>query len=206
MRPDAYRWIRPDAARFLVPGTDPREVYPALQRKFNPDQPRVPAGNPDGGQWTDGGGGLEQIQYRPERRPIDLLEERDLGGHAIEEHVGKSESYLKGRVRDEADRTIARGDDFRGLGVTSFTSLSAANRLVNSTIDQNHDIVEDVTNGARASAFIRSRFGSATGYEAYLPRYHAGPYIRETYGVGVFILSDPKANKGWRVQSAYPER
>lgn len=50
MRPDAYRWIRPDAACFLVLGTDPGEVYPALQRKFNPDQPRVPAGNPDGGQ------------------------------------------------------------------------------------------------------------------------------------------------------------
>ncbi|ABA04426.1 hypothetical protein Nwi_1164 [Nitrobacter winogradskyi Nb-255] len=49
MRPDAYRWIRPDAVRFLAPGTDPREVYPALQRKFNPDQPRVPAGNPDAG-------------------------------------------------------------------------------------------------------------------------------------------------------------
>jgi hypothetical protein len=24
---------------------------------FNPDQPRVPAGNPDGGQWTSEGGG-----------------------------------------------------------------------------------------------------------------------------------------------------
>ena len=23
-------------------------------QKFDPDQPRVPAGNPDGGQWTDG--------------------------------------------------------------------------------------------------------------------------------------------------------
>jgi len=26
----------------------------ALDRAFNPNQPRVPAGNPDGGQWTDG--------------------------------------------------------------------------------------------------------------------------------------------------------
>jgi hypothetical protein len=25
--------------------------------KYRPDQPRVPAGNPDGGQWTDGGQG-----------------------------------------------------------------------------------------------------------------------------------------------------
>lgn len=27
------------------------------QRKYSPDQPRVPAGNADGGQWTSGGGG-----------------------------------------------------------------------------------------------------------------------------------------------------
>ena len=27
-----------------------------LTRKYDPKQPRVPAGNPDGGQWTDGGG------------------------------------------------------------------------------------------------------------------------------------------------------
>ncbi len=29
----------------------------ALERRYSPDQPRVPAGNSDGGQWTDGGGG-----------------------------------------------------------------------------------------------------------------------------------------------------
>lgn len=28
-----------------------------IASKYNPDQPRVPAGNPDGGQWTSGGGG-----------------------------------------------------------------------------------------------------------------------------------------------------
>ena len=26
-----------------------------LHAKFNPDQPRIPAGNPDGGQWAGGG-------------------------------------------------------------------------------------------------------------------------------------------------------
>lgn len=29
----------------------------AWQEKYDPNQPRVPAGNPDGGQWTNGGGG-----------------------------------------------------------------------------------------------------------------------------------------------------
>lgn len=57
LRPDADRWLRPDAARFLAPGVDPSSALPALSCKFNPNQPRVPAGNPDGGQWTDGGGG-----------------------------------------------------------------------------------------------------------------------------------------------------
>ncbi|WP_284178835.1 hypothetical protein [Rhabdaerophilum sp. SD176] len=31
--------------------------YAALRRKYSPSQPRVPAGNSDGGQWTSGGGG-----------------------------------------------------------------------------------------------------------------------------------------------------
>lgn len=43
-----------------------RELADALNRaveavevKYSPDQPRVPAGDPEGGQWTDGGGGDE---------------------------------------------------------------------------------------------------------------------------------------------------
>jgi len=38
----------------------------ALLYKYSPGQPRVPAGNPDGGQWTDGGGGSGGKQ--PEER------------------------------------------------------------------------------------------------------------------------------------------
>ncbi len=34
-----------------------RSLRRLLARKYNPNQPRVPAGNSDGGQWTDGGGG-----------------------------------------------------------------------------------------------------------------------------------------------------
>jgi hypothetical protein len=71
MRPDAHLWIRPDAYRFMPPGSplytgrdvvkyfwpDPQpDQPPHYGRKYSPDQPRVPAGNPDGGQWTDEGG------------------------------------------------------------------------------------------------------------------------------------------------------
>lgn len=42
--PDAHRWLVQDCARFAAPQR--------FERKFDPDQPRVPAGNSDGGQWT----------------------------------------------------------------------------------------------------------------------------------------------------------
>lgn len=44
---------------------------------FNSNEPRVPAGNPDGGQWTDGGGGDREATLSPGLRRIssDLEEE-----------------------------------------------------------------------------------------------------------------------------------
>jgi hypothetical protein len=50
------RFMRPDIARFLKPGTDPASVYPTLDptlgptaMKYSPNQPRD-----DCGRWTDG--------------------------------------------------------------------------------------------------------------------------------------------------------
>lgn len=48
-RTDARLWVRPDRDRFLR--------LARFERKYSPDQPRVPAGNPDGGQWTNSDGG-----------------------------------------------------------------------------------------------------------------------------------------------------
>jgi hypothetical protein len=33
LRHDAHLWIRPDAARFFAPGTDPADINPTLPRK-----------------------------------------------------------------------------------------------------------------------------------------------------------------------------
>jgi hypothetical protein len=59
LRPDAGRFVRPDAVRWQQPN---RRLWQARlneprhwETKYSPDQPRVPAGNPDGGQWTDEG-------------------------------------------------------------------------------------------------------------------------------------------------------
>jgi hypothetical protein len=51
----ARRWLRPDWRRFFRPGSqnDPLyRYYERIERKYNPQQPRVPAGQREGGQWT----------------------------------------------------------------------------------------------------------------------------------------------------------
>lgn len=57
MRPDAHRYVRPDWRRHWRAGheSDPfYRLYESVERKYRPDQPRVPAGDPAGGQWTGG--------------------------------------------------------------------------------------------------------------------------------------------------------
>jgi hypothetical protein len=213
------------------------------EAKYSPSQPRVPAGNPLGGQWTDrsGGNGQSQgtglaqpmgnvdignvggsselgdlFQIKPDEtrvdgvqlagEPVDLLEQEQRGGHTIGEHAGMTYDYLKSRSRDEARRTLERGDYFDGFSVGSFTSVQSANRLVNSTISDNQDKIDQGIRDGESRVLISKSFKSPTGYEAYLARAHAEPIIRDTFGVEVVIRPDPGSARGWRVHTAYPVR
>lgn len=56
------RFMRADWRRYWKPGHEDDllyRVYESIERKYRPDQPRLPAGRSDGGQWTndDGAGG-----------------------------------------------------------------------------------------------------------------------------------------------------
>jgi hypothetical protein len=199
-----------------------RLIY--LLRKHGTDQPRVPPGSPEGGQWTSGGaggGGAEQgsdtepgsteegrsaSESSESARPytVDLEEEERRGGHAIEGHVGKSEAYLKTEVQRLAQERVERGEYPLGLRVGSFTSLESATELVNSTLVQNRDIVDRVASGGRGGDFVTAVFDSPTGYEAYLPTPNSIPYMRDIYGVGVLIARDSRSSNGYRVHTAYP--
>jgi len=101
-----------------------------FKANFNPAQLRDAIG-----RWTTGdstevptpaGGGY----------PVDILEEDVLGGHTFERHVNKPEEYLKTRIlgsRRNIPFIVSTGEKRAG----SFTSLEAANKLVNSALSQN---------------------------------------------------------------------
>ncbi|PSH57547.1 hypothetical protein CU103_27560 [Phyllobacterium sophorae] len=60
---------------------DLADTYFLRRKAFQPDQPRVPAGNPDGGQWTDTGGGSSgSAQPVYMRREDPLSSPMALGG------------------------------------------------------------------------------------------------------------------------------
>ncbi|OJU25994.1 MAG: hypothetical protein BGN91_04045 [Nitrobacter sp. 62-13] len=91
------------------------------------------------------------------------------------------------------------------MSESSFPSLEAANKLVNSTVARNPDKVDKVVNGLSGRENLDAVFGSPTGTEAYAATERSQPYIRETYGVRVVIVPDRRSTKGYRVETAFPK-
>jgi hypothetical protein len=157
------------------------------------------------GWFTTADGAVQPVaDTGPRGRPIDLREEEQRGGHAIAAHVGKSRDYLLSVVRDIQQDTIDNESFIRGVREGSFTSLEAANKIVNSTISQNQNIVDSVAQGASQRGELDAQFSSPTGYEAFAQSERSQVEIRTTYGVRVIIAYDAASGKGYRIVTAYP--
>ncbi len=217
-----------------VEGGDAERALPTesgsllVLRKYRPDQARAPRGTPEGGQWVDegGGGGVsggdrsrsdaltdaghddsgtresDRVRVAQAEEPsgyrVDLHEHRQRGGHTIEEHVGKTDAYMLASVRGD------RGFFYARKRHGSFPSVEAATKLVSSTLARNCEIVDRVARGELDDAFITAEFGSRTGREAFRPAENSEPYLRDTNGVGVFLVHDPEESSGFTIISAYP--
>lgn len=181
-----------------------------LRAGFNPNQPRVPAGLPEGGQWTDADGPFGS-------RPLDLADEERNGGHAIRFHVGKSDRFLIARVRQKQSavrwasriprigRIVRKATLVREFEASSFPSLSAANKLVRSTLSRNEAIVSRVADGdVRGRVEVRARFRSRVGRIASVRGLKKSPpRVREARSVVVIIRHDPNIQRGYRVITAF---
>ena len=200
----------------------------ALERRYRPDQPRVPAGSSGGRQWTSGGGGgggdgdrsgsndspdssavtprFRTAQNENRDRYIVKLNDEEGCGHTIERHVGKSNAELLAAI--EKERTTARTAVVRVVryqpALGSFDSKESANDFVNRVLEANKDLVDTVAEGKLPGATLERIFGYRTGREAYLASGISDPVIRPTFGVRVIIHGDRKADKGYKVRSAFP--
>ena len=205
------------------------------EAKYSPSQPRVPAGDSRGGQWTDGstGGSIAKPmgsvvvgdpgesseltgvpddtsadgeQVAGERQggyPVDLLEERERGGHAIEGHI-RSDRSLKSDLEARVAEAVRKGDSVSDMRQGSFTSLESANKLVNSTIARNSEQVDRVVNGGSPQEKLDADFPTPTGREAVARTERSQIFIRDTYWVRVVIVPDGAVARGFRVETAFP--
>jgi hypothetical protein len=109
------------ADRLIDSGVAPREVAKALgvglalpdtaRAGFNPNQPRVPAGNPDGGQWDNGNGvtaaptAERNPPAAPEYRtgdPDKFFDTLYPPVHALAQRLGVDETWLLGLAVHES--------------------------------------------------------------------------------------------------------
>jgi hypothetical protein len=193
----------------------------------------VPAGSAEGGQWTGGGGGggvtgsvsllgdAEQVALNIDPNVatdvgladlfqsvadvlVNLLDEEGGAhdGHAIREHVGKSDAQL---IRATELSKTKLGDRWYWKDeIGSFSSLEAANKLVNATLSRNRGLLESLiagkVNGGVATAF----FPYVTGYQSYAPKFNSTVQIRDTNGVRIVLVRDTTSKNGFRIKTAYP--
>ena len=79
-RPNAHHFVRPDWRRFVTTGSELAALYERYERKYSPDQPRVPAGSSEGGRWTSGGGGAASASSGDTTTELSAASQK-LGGH-----------------------------------------------------------------------------------------------------------------------------
>lgn len=95
----------------------------SLDWKYNPDQPRVPAGNSDGGRWLGGGGNAPGDAGGTQRRNVQVAEGiTGFTRHGINRAIsrGVSPSAILDAVKNPI-RIVPRADgstQFGGAGAT----------------------------------------------------------------------------------------
>ena len=180
-----------------------------------------------GGKFANGAGtaamghllnaeGPEAARARAQKERIDLLDHEGVNGaHTIEKHVGKSDNYLLRRMdRASVSLRIAPGVsvDRYPSSMSTFTSLEAANALVNMTLDVNSQKIQAWLNsGDSKKLSVGAVFnGPSTGRVAYREgrvSLNTGP-TRVRFGGGnavtVVVRRNDSFTNGYNVHTAYP--
>jgi HK97 family phage portal protein len=226
--------LRDDPVEEPVVPPAPESDATVVIQKYRPDQSRAPAGQSDGGRWVEvgcGSGGLGsgsvasgvraaaaddagredrvQVAQAGGNYGVDVTEEDRLhDGHTYERHIGKSDEYLKARI--VGNRINIPGVGEGGLKrAGSFTSVEAANKLVNATISSPENVTKIEASVRRdllymlPVLYVRKTFDAVTGKEAHGPE-GKGPDIRKTYSVEIRLVRSENSPKGFYVHSAYP--
>jgi len=105
-RPNAHLFVRPDWRRH-TPRDQDDHPFALYERKYRADQPRVPAGSREGGQWTgDGGGGGASAGGQPSTKPPPIDDPRVISDAVPSNDWKPGAQYAQNRRRGEGFGTV----------------------------------------------------------------------------------------------------
>jgi len=142
-------------------------LYEERRAGFNPSQPRVPAGNPDGGEWTrEGGGSLRPVRLADAGRTSNQLVATD----ATDDPIVPGAQYAAGPRRRPLPLHIqgpSEGSTYRPGQITIVNKAQTGMSTVDETTEKLRTILEKVVNlrgegdGPEYGTAIHHDFGDA---------------------------------------------
>jgi hypothetical protein len=187
MRPDAFQFVRADWRMFARPGTEDDYPFALYERKYRPDQPRVPAGSREGGQWTEEGGGDESAipsNARPTQHRVDgeNIGRSSTSGRANGHHYVPRAVLKDLKISDEARKVFetAKTGKLYDLRSNQWDLYhrqysKAVKELLKEHLVKNGIRPEKMT-GAQAYEFLPRLFGST---DSRIKDYNLGIQMRE---------------------------
>ncbi|MBI2713650.1 MAG: hypothetical protein HYX37_04250 [Rhizobiales bacterium] len=182
MRPDAHRFIRPDWRRFVRPEFQADHPFALYERKYSPNQPRVPAGSREGGQWTDGEGDSGKPTPSPPAKP-ETIEFSAASKKGASGHHFVPKAVVKNRnVSDEA-KQVFDGEKTGRLYDTRSNKWDTEHRVYSDAVGEAFDEYlrrngtspENMTT-EQAREFVRKIFDSS---DPRIKNYNMGIQMRE---------------------------
>jgi hypothetical protein len=98
-----------------------RVKYDLDEKRYDPSQPRVPAGDSQGGQWTSGGGDGGQFDKSTHRKVANAIE-KDVPGFQPTASIDRSRSKFEARLvsKKKGDKRTQLQEWLRGQGFEEF--------------------------------------------------------------------------------------
>jgi rare lipoprotein A len=114
----------------------------AVLKSFNPDQPRVPAGNPDGGQWTGEGGADAETGDVSNARAGDA----EAGGTSEREGTSTTPEASSATLRPGSEE--GAGPEVPPTGTQTISGLASWYNLIGHRMANGQTFNPDATNAA----------------------------------------------------------
>jgi Bacterial CdiA-CT RNAse A domain len=129
------------------------------------------------------------------RKTIDLDE--ILGGHAIEKHVGKTDSWLRKRLLTDSTAEAA----------STFRNKEVANRTVAQFVKENRAEIEAWLKNPKSSPILQKEVKMNESVGNVLARGKGNAPNSKSFQTDkalIVIVKDSYAVQGWRVETAFP--